>query len=242
MSQTLDPTAAAPAPALRAPATQWSLVFSSPVGTVPAQQALAELCLRYSYPVYGYLRRCGHAPEAAADALQAYFRQLAALPGGSQMDAAGRFRLFLIEQLHRHFVQASPAGTFVALAALAPEALESRYQKETEPATSPEAGFHRAFAREVLYRASQRLEHEAAQAGRQTLYQHLAPFLAREPAPGQYEALAMALDSRPLALVTAVKRLRQRFRELVDSELAETVATAEDLALERQALRTLLQG
>jgi hypothetical protein len=34
----------------------------------------------------------------------------------------------------------------------------------------------------------------------------------------------------------ALKRLRQRFRELVRDELADTVASADELAAERQAL------
>jgi hypothetical protein len=54
--------------------------------------------------------------------------------------------------------------------------------------------------------------------------------------------LAEVLGSRPLALVTAVKRLRQRFRELVDAELAETVAGPDDLPAERVALRQALAG
>jgi Arc/MetJ family transcription regulator len=42
-------------------------------------------------------------------------------------------------------------------------------------------------------------------------------------------------------LVVALKRLRQRFRELVDDELAETVCAAEDLERERAALHAALR-
>jgi hypothetical protein len=61
-----------------------------------------------------------------------------------------------------------------------------------------------------------------------------------DPAPGQFEELARQLGIRPMATVVALKRLRQRFRELADSELAETVASASDLAAERAALARAL--
>jgi len=38
----------------------------------------------------------------------------------------------------------------------------------------------------------------------------------------------------------ALKRLRQRFRELVREELADTVASADELAAEQQALLAAL--
>ena len=39
----------------------------------------------------------------------------------------------------------------------------------------------------------------------------------------------------------AVKRLRQRYRELADAELAETVASSQDLEVERAALHAALR-
>jgi RNA polymerase sigma-70 factor (ECF subfamily) len=68
----------------------------------------------------------------------------------------------------------------------------------------------------------------------------LEPFLARDPLPGQYDELGRKLGVRPLALVLALKRLRQRFRELVREELADTVASAEELAAEQEALLAVL--
>jgi hypothetical protein len=40
--------------------------------------------------------------------------------------------------------------------------------------------------------------------------------------------------------VVALKRLRQRFRELASEELTDTVATADDLASEQDALFKVL--
>jgi hypothetical protein len=52
--------------------------------------------------------------------------------------------------------------------------------------------------------------------------------------------MARQLGSRPLALVLALKRLRQRFRELAAEELADTVGSADDLAAEQDALLAVL--
>jgi hypothetical protein len=230
---------ATPPESQRSLRTQWSLVFNGAGGTPTGQEALAELCLRFGFPVYAYLRRCGHAPLAAASVLHGFFHHLSApLPPGGTLPPS--FRLWLLDDLHRFLAHPDRFDELLTVARLAPAELERRYAAEAEAGSAPEAAFHRDFAREVLARAQQRLHNEAAQAGRTTLYEHLAPFLAREPAQGTYEMLAETLGSRPLALVTAVKRLRQRFRELVDAELAETVAAADDLPAERIALRQAL--
>jgi hypothetical protein len=229
---------------LRSGRTQWSLVFNGASDTSTGQEALAELCLRYGYPVYAYLRRCGHAANAAASVLHGFFHHLdAPRPPGVSLPPS--FRRWLLEDLHRFLAHPEQFDELLTVARLSPAELERRYLAEAEPAqapqpAAPDKGFQRDFAREVLARAQHRLFVEATQAGREALYAHLSPFLAREPAPGQYDALATALDSRPLALVTAVKRLRQRFRELVDAELAQTVAGPDDLPDERVALREAL--
>ena len=82
---------------------------------------------------------------------------------------------------------------------------------------------------------------EARQTGHLPMFQMLERFLARDPAPGDYEAIANHLRVRPLTLVMALKRMRQRFRELASQELADTVATADELANEQAALHAALR-
>ena len=48
------------------------------------------------------------------------------------------------------------------------------------------------------------------------------------------------MKSSPLAAVIAVKRLRQRFQELIDEELAQTIGVGQVLETERHTLLTLV--
>ena len=120
--------------------------------------------------------------------------------------------------------------------------LEERYQHDLVDALTPERGYERAFALQVLHRTLRRLRSEAAQTGHLGMYDKLEPYLGRDPAPGEYEFIAAGLRTRPLTLVMALKRLRQRFRELAAEELVDTVASAEDLVTEQDALLAVLGG
>jgi RNA polymerase sigma-70 factor (ECF subfamily) len=118
--------------------------------------------------------------------------------------------------------------------------LEARYQRDAMPGRSPEQAYQRNYALEVLAAAHARLRQEAMQAGRSAMFEAMEPLLGVEPVPGQMDAIARQLGLRPLAAVMALKRLRQRFRELAEYELSETVSNAADLQAEREALAQAL--
>jgi RNA polymerase sigma-70 factor (ECF subfamily) len=207
-----------------------------------ARDALGELARRYWYPVYVYLRRCGHAPAAATDFARRFLRQLVSATAAERSQPAqGHYRSYLLAQL-REFLASKqqPSAPSGGDDPEIPADLEERYQRDHVDAPSPEESYQRAFALQVLHRTLRRLRNEARQTGHLPMYDALEPFLAREPVPGEYEAAAAALRTRPLTIVVALKRLRQRFRELAAEELADTVATAADLAAEQDALLGVL--
>ena len=219
--------------------TRWSMVRQLQ-GTRAdgARDALTELAVRYWYPVYAYVRRCGHPQEIAQDITQVFLQQVATDLRDSRSTPPGRFREWLLARLNVFL-----AGEWRDLIGGEgmPEAppiaeLEARSRNEIGPDDSPEQAYRRSFALEVLSRGLKRLRAEARQTGHADMCEALEPFLTREPLPGQYDELGQKLSMRPLTLVMALKRLRQRFRELVRDELADTVASADELAAERQAL------
>jgi RNA polymerase sigma-70 factor (ECF subfamily) len=243
--------------------TRWSLVAAldhagdapgvRPLSSAPARQRLLELCLRYWYPVYVYQRRSGHGAQAAqALAARFYDTLLQRRGSGASRGHDGRFRTFLLAELHRFLAEdalaAGPSGHATS-PALAPDLpvpplaqLEARRQREGDAGGSPELALRRGFALEVIAQAMHRIEVEAREAGRLPMFSALQPYLASDPVPGIYADIAQRLDVSPLFLSLALKRLRERFRELVDDELAQTVASAAALEEERRSLHAALQS
>lgn len=225
--------------------TRWSLAAGlDDPDPASAQASLLNLSLRYWYPVYAYLRRSGHAPEAAHELTGGFFRQLnddhGARAGARRF---GRFRQFLLAELHR-FLSSDPPIEAPVVDAGAPPALEleSRLSADGNRGESPEQLLSRGFALEMLGSAHRQLRLEAAQAGRLTMFDALERYLGADPRPGDYECSGRELGLRPMFVALAVQRLRQRFRELVDQALAETLAGPDELEAERQALLQVLAG
>jgi RNA polymerase sigma-70 factor (ECF subfamily) len=118
--------------------------------------------------------------------------------------------------------------------------LESRHLREVAHGGTPVDGFERGFALELLARGLRRLRGEAAKAGRLALFEALEPYLTRDPVPGEHEAIEARTAMRPLVSIVAIRQLRQRFRELIEAELAQTVASGADLSAERETLFAIL--
>src|SRR4051812_26788366 len=78
--------------------TRWSLILAARAEDAPAvREALSALCAAYWYPLYAYVRRCGHAPEDALDLTQEFFARLLERDFLAAADPArGRFRSFLL--------------------------------------------------------------------------------------------------------------------------------------------------
>lgn len=226
--------------------TRWSVVMHQAANDSNTDHgALAELAQRFWYPVYAYVRRCGHAPDIARDITRNFVRQLSIqFDGGDQRPAPGHFRRFLLGELNVFL-----AGDWRASIAredsaplVPPADLEDRNLRDNSTAPSPEAAYQRSFAMEVLERALHKLKAEARQAGHHEMFDALQPYLSQDPVAGEYELIAQRLHMRPMALAIALKRLRQRLRELAGRELADTVASPDDLAAEQAALLSVLRN
>lgn len=226
--------------------TRWSVVMQQAANESGDDRgALAELAQRFWYPVYAYVRRCGHAPDMAQEITRGFVRHLTDRFGaGDQRPPPGHFRRFLLSELNDFL-----AGDWRAAIPrqdsehLAPPAdLEDRNLRDNAGAASPEAAYQRSFAMEVLERALHKLKAEARQAGHREMFEVLQPYLSQDPVAGEYELIAQRLRMRPMALAIALKRLRQRLRELAGRELADTVATPDDLAAEQAAMLCVLRN
>ncbi len=218
--------------------TRWSLIAVLRDDPERSGEALAALAQQYWFPVYAYVRRQGHDAPAAFGLTSAFFSALASRLRREPPASGMRFRRYLIAQL-QGFLALAPKHkqTDAAIAAPWSEAeLEQRLGACERDALGPEAAFDRDYAGELMTQALKRLSGEARQGGRMDLFEQLLPLLSQDPVPGQFEEIARATRVPALAVSVALKRLRQRFRELVDEELARTVGDQQSMPEERRAL------
>jgi RNA polymerase sigma-70 factor (ECF subfamily) len=226
--------------------TRWSMVMHPDApGSSDSSRALDELVRGYWYPVYAYIRHCGHGADAADGITRTFLAQLLRrCRDGLEQPRQGDFRRFLLDELNRFLGGdwRDAVAEEVENELQAPPGLEERNRRDNADAASPEQAYLHSFALEVIARALQRLQSEARQNGHDDMYRALLPYLGRDPVAGVLEKTAALLKVPPLTIVVALKRLRQRFRELTSLELADTVNSPEDLADEQAALHAALRG
>lgn len=216
--------------------TRWTLIAAIRDDPESSGDALALLARQYWFPVYAYVRRQGHAAAAAFALTCGFFSALASQLRREPPAAGMRFRRYLIAQLQGFLARGSTPTGDVLAAPYSQAELEQRLGCAVCSTLGPEAAFDCDYAGELMAQALKRLGEEARQGGRTDLFECLLPLLAEDPVPGQYEEIARAAHVPALAVSVALKRLRQRFRELVDEELARTVGDERALPEERRAL------
>jgi RNA polymerase sigma factor (sigma-70 family) len=240
-----------PAPGRREFATtHWSLVVAAKpdeASRTQARKALEELCRVYWYFFYAFARYRGHSPDDAQDLTQSFFTQIIETGGFASADPErGRFRSYLLgamkhflaNQWHRGQAQKRGGGvTFVELDALDPEA---RYALEPAQSGDPDAGFDREWAQESIARAMEKLRAESEARGKGEVFETLKGSLTGdEPARNETAArLGMTVG----AVKVAVHRLRQRYRELLRAQIADTVGNESEIDDEMRYLLAALRG
>ena len=212
------------------------MIAAADTSSSGAHEALATLCETYWFPLYGYLRGRGHDAEDAQDLTQAFFARLLEKRAIGQADPArGRFRSFLLASL-KHFAanerehnHAGKRGGGIPAIPLGVVDAEGRYQLEASSNETPDRIFDRRWASTLLAQALSRLEAETSESGRRSLFEGLSIYLTGDRPDLSYAETATRLGMSEGAVKVAVHRLRRRFRDLVRDEIAQTVATPEDV-------------
>jgi RNA polymerase sigma-70 factor (ECF subfamily) len=235
----------APADAINFKTTHWSVVVrAGQEHATDSAAALEKLCRTYWPPIYAFIRRKGHDVHAAQDLTQGFF---AALLEKNQLGIAdphrGRFRNFLLgsvthflanEWKHAHRLKRGGLCDFVSLSD------ESVAEPLTTPSQdiTPEAAFDRRWAESLVSQALARLRAEmSSDEGR---FDELKLFLLGAKGQASYAATAARLGLSEAAVKSAIHRLRQRFAELVRAEVANTVATQQEVEEELRYLLSIL--
>jgi len=228
--------------------THWSVVLSATRrDTTRAQAALARLCQTYWYPLYTYVRRRGHPAHDAQDLTQAFFAQLLARHWVGDADRErGRFRTFLLTAMSRFLsdewdkLRAQKRGGGIVHVPVQLDTAETRYGHEPVDNCTPEQCYEHQWALTLLENVLRRLRTEYEHEGKGDLFAGLNACLVggRETQP--YADLAVRLRMNEGAVKMAVHRLRKRYRKLLRSEIAETMASTEDVEGELRHLFAVL--
>lgn len=230
--------------------TRWSIVVAATAAdTTVAQDALAILCQTYWYPLYAYVRRRGHSPEDAQDLTQEFFARLLQHRWVDRADPAkGRFRSFLLSAM-RHFLsdewdraRAQKRGGGVKLLPLDFHTAETRYAREAIDNVTPESCFERRWALTLLEHVLNRLRAEYEAEGKAELFAMLTPCLVGERTSQPYAELAKQLGAAEGTVKAIVHRLRQRYRQLLREEIAQTLTGQDAVDDELQHLFAVLGG
>jgi RNA polymerase sigma factor (sigma-70 family) len=212
--------------------THWTMVLhAGHSDTTRAQKALESLCQTYWYPLYAYVRRRGYSPEDAEDLTQGFFARLLELHSLADVQREkGKFRSFLLASLN-HFLsdewdrsRAQKRGHGLVVS-LETGAAETRFGREPADNSTPEKLFDRQWAMTLLEAVLKRLQGEYESSGKGALFMALRFSIMGEKSDAPYAKLAAEVGLSEEALRVTIHRLRQRYRQLLRDEIAQTVAT-----------------
>jgi RNA polymerase sigma-70 factor (ECF subfamily) len=230
--------------------THWSLVLSASDQPSPqAADALEKLCRAYWLPIYAFVRRQGYGPHDAQDLTQEFFARLLGKKQLAIVDPAkGRFRSFLLASL-KHFLanewdktRAQKRGGGQILIPIDVATAETSCGIEPADDLTAEKIFERRWALTLLEQVLCRLRAEYIRDGKENLFEQLKPTLTEVSRSVRYVEIAARLGTNEGAVKVAVHRLRQRYREVLRAEIADTVASPGEVEDEIRNLFAALAG
>ena len=224
--------------------TRWSVVRAAGGDdSKVARSALQELCQSYWFPLYAFVRRKVNDSDSAADLTQAFFADLLQRDNIKQVNPElGKFRSFLLASL-KNFLnnqwdkqRAQKRGGGKAVLSIDFAQADDRYSLEPAHADTPERCFEKQWALELIDRTNQELRREFEKRGKVHQFDTLQPFLAGKNESSTFAIAAATLEMTEVAAKVTVHRMRQRFGELLRTEIANTVGDPAEIDSEIQHL------
>jgi len=218
--------------------THWSVVLAAAgrADSTHARDALEKLCRNYWLPIYVFVRRQGHNPHDAQDLTQEFFARLLEknfLAGVHR--EKGRFRSFMLASV-KHFLAnewdkatAQKRGGGQVPISIDAELGESSFGLEPVDTVTAEKIYERRWALALLEQVLRRLREEYTRDGKEKQFEQLKPTLTEASRSVRYAEIAVRLGTSEGAVKVAVHRLRQRYRELLRAEIADTVANTSEI-------------
>lgn len=209
--------------------TRWSLISRAGGDDPSAQEALDDLCQRYWYPVYAFIRRSGQAPADAEDLTQDFFRRFFA--EGSFLQASrerGKFRSYVLKAVKNQMIssqirsQTIRRGGLAVRLSLDQVGAEARLnQHEFFEDVAPERLFDHEWAVTIVETVLQRLRAEYEHLDKEALFDALSDVIQGRPDSNFYTMTAERFGMTENAVRVAAHRLRVRYGSLLQQEVAD---------------------
>lgn len=210
---------------------------------------MEALCKAYWRPLFAFLLLRGHSVDDARDLTQGFFCELISKNKLAQADPErGRFRSFLKAMLKnfasnewRKDNSKSRGGDWPHRSFHDPE-IEAIVIRQVSSEPSPEVAFDRQWAQTVLARGLTRLEEAERIAGREQQFRLLRVHLGDQDEKADYQVVSEQLGVTRNHVAVMATRLRERYRDAIRAEIADTVAEDSMLEEEMRALVLILSG
>lgn len=219
------------------PTTRWTLLLAASESPEAKAAAWKHLVTTYWPPLYAYLRAKGLDAAAAADGVQGLCLELLERDALERLRPdRGSLRGFLKVAAQNHLHRAHEKATAQRRGGDA-HAMSLDFElaeRLADPSLAPDAAFDRAWAQAVFQRSLAALEKEwASRAGD---FEIIRSFFSPDGAQPAYRDVAEAKGLSIPALKSLLHRARLRFRALLEQEVADTVASADQVPAEVAAL------
>ena len=231
--------------------TRWTLVIDAARAgeETTAIDALGTLLQTYWQPLYRYARRKGKSKEDAEDLVQGFLSHLLEKHSLRNIDRAkGRFRAFLLASFNhwiinewKHATRQKRGGGVTPLS-FDWESAETGLKLEPADERSPDRLYDREWALALLAKVLDDLEMAARSEGNTRQFARLKSCLTTDAQRIPYPALAAELHMSEGAVRVAVHRLRKRYRNQLEAEVARTLPNQEAVRDEMEALFAALAG
>ena len=218
------------------PTTRWTRVMSLRGDDEDAaQEAMAEICRIYWYPIYAFIRHRGNSAHDAEDLTQGFFSHIIEK---KQLDRAdrerGKLRSFLLLVAKSYMSDeykkssAQKRGGGIADISIDAEEAERRYSVEPVDSLTPEKLFERHWALSLLDQVTASLKQEYVSRNKGAQFEVLSRYLSWNSGEASYKEAAAEAELSEEAMRAAVSRMRKRYRVLLRDTIADTINTEED--------------
>jgi DNA-directed RNA polymerase specialized sigma24 family protein len=215
-----------------------------------AKQALAGFCEAYWPPLYSFLRHRGFSSADAQDLVQGFFAHLLEQNTLTRVDQQkGRLRTFLLGSLQNFLyneydrARALKRGGGRQIVSIEEHLLEAEAAMLATAHLSDAGCYDLVWASTIVSRAWQSLQNDFVAEGKAEWLEELRPFVAGgSVVPLNQEESARRLGVPIATLRTWLSRLRQRYRESLRMEVANTVSDPADVDQELHHLYQILMA